>query len=189
MLFDMPTADLSDILIEPLRSADQGTSIHLAEVGVSFSLRVKRADLTAFKKASGWNLPSKIGGSLVTNNYSVFCLGPDEWQLRTNIGKHEGTRKKLKKLAKKFTFSFADISQRNVTFNLTGPLAASMINIGCPLDLSLAAFPVNRCTRTVFEDAETMIYRTEEDAFAVQTWRSFGPYLVSFFAKYLEGQQ
>ena len=92
-------------------------------------------------------------------------------------------------MANKFTFSTADISQRNLTFNLTGPLAASLINIGCPLDLSLAAFPIDKCTRTVFEDAEIMIFRTGEDAFAVQTWRSFGPYLVSFFSKYLEDQR
>lgn len=189
MSFDIPTSDQSDIFPEPLYGPDGESFVHIADAGVCYSLRVKRTNLTAFKKTSGWNLPSKIGGSHVTRNYSVFCLGPDEWQFITDISKKDTTHKKLEKLAKKFTYSYADISQRNVTFNLTGPLAALMINIGCPLDLSLAAFPIDKCTRTVFEDAEIMVFRTGEDAFAVQTWRSFGPYLVSFFTKYMEDQR
>ena len=188
MSYNIPV-DLSDVLVAPLNSPDGGSSVHIADADVCHSLRVKRTELTAFKKASGWNLPSKIGGSVVTKTYSAFCLGPDEWQLMTAVGKKDATRRKMEKLAKTFNYSFADISQRNVTFNLTGPLATSMINIGCPLDLSLASFPVGKCARTVFEDAELMIFRTASDAFDVQTWRSFGPYVVSFFAQYLKDQQ
>jgi len=189
MSSNVPNSDMSDILVETLRGPDDESFVDIQDSGVCYSLRVKKTDLAAFKKASGWNMPSKIGRSIVTRNYSVFCLGPDEWQFLTDVSKAVSTRKKLEKLAKKFTFSYADISHRNVTFNLTGPMAAPMINIGCPLDLSLNAFPVDKCTRTVFEDAEIMVLRTAADAFAVQTWRSFGPYLVSFFKKYMEDQQ
>ena len=189
MSYNIPTVDQSDILTEPLCGPDEKTFVHIADAGVCHSLRVKPTELTAFKKASGWNLPSKIGGSIVTRNYSAFCLGPDEWQLQTDIGKARATRKKLEKLAKTFTYSYADISQRNVTFKLTGPMSAALINIGCPLDLLLGTFPINKCTRTVFEDAEIMVYRGADDGFSVQTWRSFGPYLVSFFKQYLEDQQ
>ena len=189
MSYNIPVLDQSDILTEPLYGPDEQTFVHIADAGVCHSLRVKPTDLTAFKKASGWNLPSKIGGSIVTRNYSAFCLGPDEWQLQTDLSKAAATRKKLEKLAKTFTYSYADISQRNVTFNLTGPMSAQMINIGCPLDLSIEAFPISKCTRTVFEDAEIMVFRTTEDGFAVQTWRSFGPYLISFFKQYLEDQR
>ena len=188
MSSDHPTPDFTDILAEILRGPDHESFVDIQETGVCYNLRVKKADLAAFKKASGWNLPSKIGGSIVTRNYSAFCLGPDEWQFLTDASKAKSTRTKLEKLAKKFVFSYADISHRNVTFSLTGPMAAPMINIGCPLDLSLGAFPIDKCTRTVFEDAEIMILRKAEDAFAVQTWRSFGPYLVSFFSKYMVDQ-
>jgi sarcosine oxidase subunit gamma len=162
MSFDIPTVDVSDILSEALYGPDEETFVHIADTGTCYSLRVKRTDLTAFKKASGWNLPSKIGNSFVTRNYSAFCLGPDEWQVLTEASKKDATRKKLEKLTPKFTFSYA---------------------------VSLAAFPIGKCTRTVFEDAELMILRTAEDAFSVQVWRSFGSYLVSFFAKYLEDQR
>jgi sarcosine oxidase subunit gamma len=184
MSSDQIVENFNDILQETLICPDEETCVDIQGVTVQYSLRIKKEDLAAFKKNSGWNLPSKIGGSLVTRNYSAFCLGPDEWQLITDTGKIESTRKKLEKLAKKFVFSYADVSHRNVTFNLTGPMALSMINIGCPLDMSLTAFPIDKCTRTVFENAEIMILRTAEDAFAVQTWRSFGPYLVGFFKKF-----
>jgi len=55
--------------------------------------------------------------------------------------------------------------------------------VGCPLDLSLAAFPIGKVTRTVFESAQIMIARVDEQSFYVETWRSFGPYLRDFFER------
>jgi sarcosine oxidase subunit gamma len=180
--------DLSDILPEPLKGPYDQSFVHIQDVNVQYSLRVKREDMAKFKTASGWALSSKIGGSRVTRNYSVYCLGPDEWQLSVDLSKKDAVQRKMIGLGKKFIFSYADISHRNVTFKLTGPMAAQMINVGCPLDLSLDAFPINKCTRTVFENAEIMLLRTADDEFSVQTWRSFGPYLVGFFTKYSKDQ-
>jgi len=67
-----------------------------------------------------------------------------------------------------------------------GKYAARMINVGCPLDLSLEKFPVGKCTRTVFENAEIMIFREKEDEFQLETWRSFAPYLARYFEKFCQ---
>ncbi|MBV1705422.1 MAG: sarcosine oxidase subunit gamma, partial [Hyphomicrobiales bacterium] len=49
---------------------------------------------------------------------------------------------------------------------------------GVALDLSADAFPVGACTRTVFEKAEIVLWRTDPGRFHVEVWRSFAPYLV-----------
>lgn len=76
-------------------------------------------------------------------------------------------------------FSLVDISHRNVAFHISGDGAAHLINVGCPLDLDLAAFPVGKCTRTIFERAEIVLMREADTAFHVEIWRSFAPYFLS----------
>jgi sarcosine oxidase, subunit gamma len=47
----------------------------------------------------------------------------------------------------------------------------------CPLDLSLAQFPIGMCTRTVFAKADVLLWRTGADAFHLEVWRSFTAYV------------
>ena len=63
---------------------------------------------------------------------------------------------------------------------MSGPFAADVINAGCPQDLSLEIFPVGACSRTVFGKIEVVLYRTAEDAFRVECWRSFSDYAFEF---------
>jgi sarcosine oxidase subunit gamma len=48
---------------------------------------------------------------------------------------------------------------------------------GCPLDLTMRAFPVGACARTLYHKAEIVLWRTEGDAFQLEVWRSFAPYV------------
>ena len=69
------------------------------------------------------------------------------------------------------------VSHRSCGFATQGPHAATLINHGCPLDLSLASFPVGACTRTLFEKAEIILWRVEEHTYHVEIERSFAPYV------------
>ncbi len=149
-----------------------------------YSLRIKSQDRTAFTKACGIDLPNKIGQTIIQNDRMVFCVGPDEYILIDNPNLRETLKQKFEQLADKFVFSTTDISHRNIGFKLSGKQAARMINIGCPLDLSLETFPVGKCTRSVFESAEILIFRNKEDEFQLETWRSFAPYMARYFEKF-----
>jgi sarcosine oxidase subunit gamma len=72
--------------------------------------------------------------------------------------------------------SATDVSHRNTAILVSGPGAAQAINAGCPLDLSLAAFPVGACSRTLFGKVEVVLLRTANDAFRMEVWRSFSGY-------------
>ncbi|KAB2853885.1 MAG: sarcosine oxidase subunit gamma, partial [Bauldia sp.] len=61
--------------------------------------------------------------------------------------------------------------------------AEATLAAGCPQDLSPAAFPVGACSRTVLAKIEVVIWRTGDDAFRVECWRSFSDYAFAFLAE------
>ena len=148
---------------------------------IRYSLRVKTADVAAFKKASELKLPSKMGGSSLSKDLLCLKLGPDEWLVIADSSLKTKLDLVFAKASKNFICSITDISHRNIGFEVSGELAGELINVGCPLDLSLTAFPVGKVTRTIFESAQIMLHRTGEDSFHVECWRSFGPYLRDYF--------
>jgi sarcosine oxidase subunit gamma len=64
-----------------------------------------------------------------------------------------------------------------------GAGAADVLNACCPRYLSLAAFPVGAAARTVLGKIEIVLFRTGEDAFRVECWRSFSDYAFTFLAE------
>jgi sarcosine oxidase subunit gamma len=79
--------------------------------------------------------------------------------------------------------SAVDVSHRNVAILVAGEGAESCLAAGCPQDLSLAAFPVGACSRTVLGKVEIVLWRTGERAFHVEVWRSFAEYAYAFLAE------
>jgi sarcosine oxidase subunit gamma len=77
--------------------------------------------------------------------------------------------------------ALVEISHRNVGLAVRGAHAPDVLNAGCPLDLSAAAFPPGFATRTLLGKAEIVLIR-EDDAptYRVECWRSFAPYVHGF---------
>jgi sarcosine oxidase subunit gamma len=146
-----------------------------------YSLRLKRDDIPAANKIRGWQIPSKVGETVMEGPTTISCVGPDEWFILTTPDRDADTAMRLVKLADKALTSITDISHRNVAFLLEGEGATTILNVGCPLDLSLSTFPVGKSTRSIFENAPVIIIRTAKDIFHVECWRSFAPYLWTFF--------
>jgi sarcosine oxidase subunit gamma len=139
------------------------------------SLRAPAASLGALSKALGLTLPTAPKNSASKGKRSALWLGPDEWLVID-----EGGRDPLADCASvKALHSAVGISHRNVGLSVTGAAAAT-INAGCPQDLSLAAFPVGACSRTILGKVEIVLLRTAEDAFRVECWRSFADYAFAF---------
>jgi len=142
------------------------------------SLRVKAKDRTAIAKSLGLALPVKIGATSNKGGAISACLGPDEWIVIAEKDKHAKLYDLALKLSSEYIMSVTDVSHRNVALTLSGPAAAETVNVGCPQDLSLEAFPVGKCTRTVFESAPILLYRISEEEFVMECWRSFAPYML-----------
>ncbi|WP_457300411.1 sarcosine oxidase subunit gamma [Phyllobacterium sp. P5_D12] len=151
-------------------------SVTLAENATRISLRAKNDAVSALSKALGLTLPMKPKTSTSSGGRAVLWLGPDEWLIVDNADSAV-----VADLAKaKVLHSAVDISHRNVGIVVNGRGAAAVINGGCPQDLSLNAFPVGAASRTVLGKIEIVLWRTGEDAFRVECWRSFSNYAYAF---------
>jgi len=143
------------------------------------SLRAPAASLSVLSKALDLTLPAAPKTSASKGKRTALWLGPDEWLVID-----EGGRDPLADCAGvKALHSAVGISHRNVAISVTGPAAAATINGGCPQDLSLTAFPVGACSRTILGKAEIVLFRTAENAFRVECWRSFADYVFAFLVE------
>src|SRR5260221_13580162 len=72
--------------------------------------------------------------------------------------------------------ALVNISHRQFALEVSGVHAATLLSGACPLDLDLGEFPVGMCTRTVLAKADIVLWRTRDDAFQLEVWRSFSGY-------------
>lgn len=113
---------------------------------------------------------------------AVLWLGPDERLLIGPAGAGQEIEGLLQRALGGRPHSLVEIGHGQTAFELSGSRAAAALNIGCPLDLDPASFPVDMCTRTVFAKAQIVLWRTGPETFRVETARSFAPYVTKVLA-------
>ncbi|MDO6965385.1 sarcosine oxidase subunit gamma [Rhizobium alvei] len=169
-------SDQTQALRKPALPGKIGGSatVRLTPVGPAAraSLRAPQEALSALSGALAVQLPNAPKTSSASNERHALWIGPDEWFL---IGP-DGTDFVGLAASSGVLHSGVDVSHRNVGIIVSGPGAAAAINAGCPLDLSNASFPVGACARTVLGKIEIILYRTEDDTYRVECWRSFAEY-------------
>lgn len=140
------------------------------------SLRAPEASVAALSKALGLALPRKPKTSTAKAGRTALWLGPDEWLVID-----DGAQDPLEACADVAALhSAVGVSHRNIAISVTGRGAENALCSGCPQDLSLAAFPVGACSRTILGKSEIVLLRTGEDSFRVECWRSFSDYVLAF---------
>ncbi len=156
-----------------------GVSVAVLGPAERMSLRAPDASVAALSRALGMSLPRAPKAPTQKNGRTALWLGPDEWLIIDEAGGDPlGDCARVRVL-----HSAVGVSHRNVAISVVGPAAEAAVNAGCPQDLSLAAFPVGACSRTVFGKAEIVLLRTAEDAFRVECWRSFSDYVFTLLAQ------
>ncbi|OJF96618.1 sarcosine oxidase subunit gamma [Rhizobium sp. 58] len=146
------------------------------------SLRAKPDAVETLSAALGISLPTRPKTSASSNGRHALWLGPDEWLVI------DETEADLMAAAasSNVLHSATDVSHRNTAILVKGFGAEVAVNGGCPQDLTLAAFPINACSRTIFGKAEIVLLRTADDAFRIECWRSFSPYVFGLLSEAAE---
>jgi len=166
--------------VSPLETrmfAVDGISISPIGAHERIALRVDDAAIKAVEKAIGLILPKKPKTSIVKNGRVALWIGPDEWLV---MGDDGTALSQALSGVKSNLFSAVDVSHRNTAIQLSGANTEKVLNSGCPQDLSIGAFPLKACTRTVFGKAEVILWRTGEQEIQVECWRSFSDYVWKF---------
>lgn len=133
---------------------------------------------TAAGRDFGIDLPELACRATTDGKRAALWLGPDEHLLLAADGELTLIEAGLVQALQGQAYSLVDVSHRQVGFSIHGPHAEWLLESQCPLPLNLRDFPVGMCTRTVFAKAEIVLWRTGEQAFRLEVWRSFSLYVV-----------
>lgn len=134
----------------------------------------------AVKKAGeafGLTLPLEACRFSAEKTRTAFWLGPDEWMLQDIDAEASVLMGDLERALADEPHSLVDVSHRSDALAISGERSAYLLNHGCPLDLSLEAFPVGMCTRTIFAKAAILLSRPDRHTFHLDLWRSYAPYV------------
>jgi sarcosine oxidase subunit gamma len=156
----------------------QHASLTMAPPSARFILRGIDAAAAA-GKSFGASIPVAPMTASVAGERVALWLGPDEWLLLAPESDLMSIGEELRSALSGVPHALVDVSDRQVGLLLEGVGSAWILNAGVPLDLSLRAFPGGTVTRTVFEKTEIVLWRSGPDAFRLEVWRSFAPYLLA----------
>jgi sarcosine oxidase subunit gamma len=151
------------------------------EVEAPLSRLIFRGDAAAraaLAQAFGVELPATACRAATNGSRSALWLGPDEHLLLAPDGETAGIEAAIAAALVSQAHSLVDVSHRQVGIDIHGQHAQWLLEAQCPLPLNLGDFPVGMCTRTLFGKAEIVLWRTAEQAFHVEVWRSFATYVV-----------
>ena len=111
---------------------------------------------------------------------ATLWLGPDEYLLLDFAAPGENSLKTaaaIEDALRDTPHALVDVSHRQFALEVSGPHAEVILRGACPLDLHISQFPVGMCTRTLLAKADITLWRTREDTFHLEVWRSFAGYV------------
>ena len=150
-------------------TAPHTAGVTIAELPPTTRVSLRLAD----PAASGLPLPTTIGARSIEGERSFLCLGPDEWLVETPETDHDALLARLKAIAA--PHSAVEVSDREITYQLSGPATLDLLAAGCPRDLAL--MPMGTGGRTVFDSAQVIMTREAVDRFHLTVWRSFSSHV------------
>jgi sarcosine oxidase subunit gamma len=133
-----------------------------------------------------WGVPfsEEACRAVVLGSRATLWLGPDEYlllELGTGLAaegeSHAAVAEELERALAGAPHALVDVSHRQFALEISGAHAATLLSGGCPLDLDVRAFPVGMCTRTVLAKADIVLWRTGQNTFHLEAWRSFAAYV------------
>jgi len=174
-------ADLSTARQSP--PLDFGSGVRLLPPAARFALRGLAPVMVAAGGPLGLNISHAACRSASNSERAALWLGPDEQLILAPIGDGATLASQLRDALSALPHSLVDVSHRQLALEVSGPAAKLLLNVGCPLDLHISAFPVGMCTRTVLGKADIVLWRTGPEVFHVEVWRSFADYVARFLSE------
>lgn len=122
--------------------------------------------------------------AVISGSRATLWLGPDEFLL-LDLGLGDGSNAESRAAVAQdldgalagAPHALVDVSHRQFALEISGAHATTILSGACPLDLDTRAFPVGMCTRTVLAKADIVLWRTDQNTFHLEVWRSFAAYV------------
>src|SRR3954468_22722876 len=150
--------------------------LELLPPAARFVLRCRPDGISANGESFGVALPNACRAAAAGTRAALW-LGPNEWLLLGPENEAHAIAAQFSRSLAQISHALVDVRHRSAAIVVRGPQAGVLINHGCPLDLSHAAFPVDMCTRTLFGKAGIILWRTADQTFRLDIERSFAVYV------------
>lgn len=153
-------------------------SLNISEQHGRYALRLNAEALAHLADKGGLPLDIPINSCRLALNVTIARLGPDEWLLHGLSTAVENVAESVKAECSEGVFALVDIGHRNSTMTLSGARARDLLACGCPLNLSIEAFPPGTATRTLLGKAEiVLLFLSGEHGYQIECFRSYQPYV------------
>jgi sarcosine oxidase subunit gamma len=143
--------------------------------GCRFNLRIASEGLERASQAFGFNLPANIGATAVSGSRLALCLGPDEWHLYAPIEERQDIEATFAAFYADCPHSLVDIGHREIGIAVEGSAAVIALCSACAFDLG--SMPAGTGVRTLFDKAQVILIRHDDDRFHIEVWRSFAEHV------------
>jgi sarcosine oxidase subunit gamma len=126
-------------------------------------------------------LPARSGAVAGNGEISVLWLGPAEFLVVAPSGAHESVGgdliTSLRDALGDDPGQVVDLSANRTTFELTGPLARSVLEKGCSLDLHPRVLKVGTALSTEIANITAILWKTGDESFRIFPRASFAEFL------------
>nr|WP_306266428.1 hypothetical protein [Pararhizobium sp. IMCC3301] len=158
--------------------------VHINRQDISALFDLK-GDQEALERWAGQSLPAfpDAANRLTRSEHaSLYCVGRNHWIVRAELEHEEALLAALKPDAAPADVSVVLISDTLTFFDVTGPDAAAIMSIACPLDLHPAAFGETTVTFTEMFGLKALVLRLA-DGFEFAVDQSFGNMITDYLAR------
>jgi len=169
----------SEFARSPLAGAQHGRRdrVMLKEVPYSHSYDLRVAPgSSGYNEASvalGFVLPTHIGSSATSEQFTALCLGPDWWYV---IGSDDLFAALSHALATTH-ISVVDVIAQRTRLEISGPHAAEVLAHYWEQDLRVSYFPTGACSQGVLAKAPVIVWHSAENCYVVYVRSSFAQHL------------
>jgi sarcosine oxidase, subunit gamma len=157
--------------------------LRVAAPAARYVLRGAAPVRDAAGQAFGVRVPHEACRAERAGERAALWQGPDEWLLLAPADAAVPLGSALTAALAGLPHSLVDVSHRQIGLEIEGAQSATLLAAGCPLDLHADTFPVGMCTRTMLGKSEITLWRVAPEAFRLEVWRSFAPYVCGFLAE------
>lgn len=135
------------------------------------------AFVQAVSKALDCGPPTEPNTVADRGNYTVFWLGPDEWQIHCAENARQNLIDELQAVLDGQHSAVVDVSDYYVVMRLSGARTLEVLSKGTPLDLHPRAFATGACAQTRFGHATVLLHKVADDTVDLQVRWSFAEYV------------
>lgn len=152
------------------------------ETQALYDLKGPRAALSAWAGEALPAFPERPNSKSEAGGVTLMFIGPDHWLLRADLSREDALDAALRPAEAPPEISLVRVSDTLAWFRITGPDAAEVMTVACPMDLHESRFGPNSASFTEAFGLRAFVTRCA-GGFDLAVEQSFGPMVQDYLTR------